>query len=69
MKTSEIPAIAGVVHEPDGPPMGAVALTHGAGGSRELPMLTAVCDEWARRGWLAVWKSGASGTGSVGCET
>ena len=54
MKTSEIPAIAGVVHEPDGPPMGAVALTHGAGGSRELPMLTAVCDEWARRGWLAV---------------
>lgn len=54
MKTSEIPAIAGVVHEPDGPPAGAVALTHGAGGSRESPMLTAVCDEWARRGWLAV---------------
>ncbi len=54
MKTSEIPAIAGVVHEPDGTPAGAVALTHGAGGSRESPMLTAICDEWARRGWLAV---------------
>ncbi|WP_137145875.1 alpha/beta family hydrolase [Mycolicibacterium sp. CR10] len=54
MKTSEIPAIAGVVHEPDGTPAGAVALTHGAGGSRESPMLTSICDEWARRGWLAV---------------
>jgi uncharacterized protein len=46
--------IAGVAHEPDGTPVGVVALTHGAGGSRESPMLQALCDEWARRGWLAV---------------
>ncbi|PRC43593.1 alpha/beta hydrolase [Mycobacterium sp. ITM-2017-0098] len=46
--------IAGVAHEPDGTPAGVVALTHGAGGSRESPMLQALCDEWARRGWLAV---------------
>jgi predicted alpha/beta-hydrolase family hydrolase len=46
--------IAGVAHEPDGPPAGAVALTHGAGGNRDSPMLVAICGEWARRGWLAV---------------
>ncbi|MGE2832967.1 alpha/beta family hydrolase [Mycobacterium sp. SMC-4] len=46
--------MAGVAHEPAGTPVGAVALTHGAGGSRESPMLIALCDEWARRGWLAV---------------
>ncbi|UXA18558.1 alpha/beta family hydrolase [Mycobacterium sp. SMC-4] len=46
--------IAGVLHEPAGTPAGAVALTHGAGGSRESPMLAALCEEWARRGWLAV---------------
>jgi predicted alpha/beta-hydrolase family hydrolase len=47
-------AIAGVAHEPDGTPSGVVVLTHGAGGSRESPLLKRVCDEWARRGWLAV---------------
>jgi predicted alpha/beta-hydrolase family hydrolase len=31
-----------------------VVLTHGAGGERESPLLQQVCDEWARRGWLAV---------------
>ena len=46
--------IAGVAHEPEGSPSGVVALTHGAGGSRDSPMLRALCDEWARRGWLAV---------------
>ncbi|GJF20301.1 hypothetical protein NGTWS1803_10650 [Mycolicibacterium cyprinidarum] len=46
--------IAGILHEPAGAPAGVVVLTHGAGGSRESPMLTAICDEWARRGWLAV---------------
>ncbi|AFM15320.1 alpha/beta hydrolase superfamily enzyme, predicted hydrolase [Mycolicibacterium chubuense NBB4] len=54
MTPTEIPAIAGVVHRPDSTPQGVVALTHGAGGSRESPMLTALCEEWARRGWLAV---------------
>ncbi|HEY5842907.1 MAG TPA: alpha/beta family hydrolase [Mycobacterium sp.] len=47
-------AIAGVAHEPAGPPAGVVVLTHGAGGSRDSPMLIRICDEWARRGWLAV---------------
>ena len=47
-------AIAGTAHAPDGVPKGAVVLTHGAGGSRESPLLTRTCDEWARRGWLAV---------------
>lgn len=46
--------IAGVVHEPAGEPAGVVVLTHGAGGSRESPLLIAICDEWAQRGWLAV---------------
>jgi predicted alpha/beta-hydrolase family hydrolase len=46
--------IAGVAHEPDGDPAGVVVLTHGAGGSRESALLQRLCEEWARRGWLAV---------------
>ena len=46
--------IAGVAHAPVGAPAGVVALTHGAGGSREAPLLKRICDEWAARGWLAV---------------
>jgi hypothetical protein len=46
--------IGGVAHEPAGTARGVVVLTHGAGGSRESPLLIALCDEWARRGWLAV---------------
>jgi predicted alpha/beta-hydrolase family hydrolase len=46
--------IGGVAHEPAGTARGVVVLTHGAGGSRESPLLIAVCDEWARRGWLAL---------------
>ena len=46
--------IAGIAHEPDGRPKGTVVLTHGAGGSRESALLKKICDEWARRGWLAV---------------
>jgi uncharacterized protein len=46
--------IAGLVHEPKGKPKGVVVLTHGAGGSRESPLLAKICDEWAHRGWLAV---------------
>ena len=50
--------IAGVAHQPvgdpNGRPKGIVVLTHGAGGDRESPLLQQVCDEWARRGWLAV---------------
>jgi predicted alpha/beta-hydrolase family hydrolase len=47
-------AIAGVAHEPKGEPSGVVVLTHGAGGSRSSALLKRICDEWARRGWLAV---------------
>lgn len=46
--------IAGVAHEPGGTPTGVVVLTHGAGGNRDAPLLRQLCDEWARRGWLAV---------------
>jgi predicted alpha/beta-hydrolase family hydrolase len=52
--TSSLEQIAGIAHEPAGTPDGVVVLTHGAGGSRESPMLQRLCDEWARRGWLAV---------------
>jgi uncharacterized protein len=47
-------AVAGIAHQPDDTPSGVVVLTHGAGGSRESPLLQQLCDEWARRGWLAV---------------
>src|SRR6185312_13446984 len=47
-------SIAGVAHRPAGDPAGVVVLTHGAGGSRDSPLLKRLCDEWARRGWLAV---------------
>jgi predicted alpha/beta-hydrolase family hydrolase len=50
--------IAGIAHEPErdppGGPKGIVVLTHGAGGSRESTLLQKLCDEWVRRGWLAV---------------
>ena len=46
--------IAGIAHQPGGKPTGTVVLTHGAGGSRESPLLVKICDEWASRGWLAV---------------
>ncbi len=46
--------IAGIAHEPAGKATGAVVLTHGAGGSRESPLLVKICDEWASRGWLAI---------------
>lgn len=54
MSATTIETIAGVAHQPDDTPVGVVVLTHGAGGSRESPLLIAICDEWARRGWLAV---------------
>jgi predicted alpha/beta-hydrolase family hydrolase len=50
----DLDAIAGIAHEPEGTPKGAVVLTHGAGGNRESPMLIRLCDEWARRGFLAM---------------
>lgn len=53
--TRDDPAeIAGIVHAPAGSPAGVVLLTHGAGGNRDSPMLQRLCDEWARRGFLAI---------------
>ncbi len=46
--------IDGVAHHPEGHAHGVVVLTHGAGGSRESPLLIGICDRWAQRGWLAV---------------
>lgn len=51
---SALEQIAGITHHPEGIPAGVVMLTHGAGGSRESPLLIRICDEWAARGWLAV---------------
>jgi predicted alpha/beta-hydrolase family hydrolase len=50
----ELDAIAGIAHHPVGEPAGVAVLTHGAGGSRESPLLVRICDEWARRGFVAV---------------
>lgn len=50
----DLDAIAGIAHPPAGEPTGAVLLTHGAGGSRESPLLIRLCVQWAGRGWLAV---------------
>lgn len=46
--------IAGIAHPPDDVAHGVVALTHGAGGDRDSALLQQICDEWARRGWLAI---------------
>lgn len=46
--------IAGVAHRPADTPQGVAVLTHGAGGNRDSALLQRICDEWARRGWLAV---------------
>jgi len=52
--SDRLDAIAGVSHAPARKPLGVVVLTHGAGGSRESPMLIAICEQWAARGWLAI---------------
>jgi uncharacterized protein len=51
---TDLDDIAGVAHPPVGTPDGVVVLTHGAGGNRDSALLQRLCDEWARRGWLAV---------------
>ncbi|MFN8088088.1 MAG: alpha/beta family hydrolase [Mycobacterium sp.] len=56
---TDLDAIAGIAHRPEDQPngvksRGVVVLTHGAGGSRESPLLIRICDEWAARGWVAI---------------
>lgn len=46
--------IAGIAHRPEGTPAGLVLLTHGAGGDRDSLMLQRICEEWSRRGFLAI---------------
>lgn len=46
--------IGGIAHEPATTPAGIVLLTHGAGGNRDAALLVDLCDEWARRGYLAI---------------
>ena len=50
--SAQLDGIAGLAHPPTGTPAGVVLLTHGAGGSRESPLLIRICQEWADRGWL-----------------
>ena len=52
--SDRLDTIAGVAHRPASTPVGVVVLTHGAGGSRESPLLIAICEQWAARGWLAI---------------
>ena len=54
MAADPLAVIAGIAHQPATDPIGVVVLTHGAGGSRDAPLLVRLCDEWAARGWLAV---------------
>ncbi|MDT5211986.1 MAG: uncharacterized protein QOK18_225 [Mycobacterium sp.] len=54
MDLDALDAVAGLAHAPKGKSRGTVLLTHGAGGNRDSAMLIKLCDEWARRGWLAV---------------
>jgi predicted alpha/beta-hydrolase family hydrolase len=50
----DLESIGGVAHRPAGRAAGVVVLTHGAGGNRDSPLLIAVCEQWAVRGWLAI---------------
>lgn len=50
----DLDAISGVAHHPAEAPAGVVLLAHGAGGDRDSPMLQQLCDQWARRGFLAI---------------
>ena len=52
--SDHLDAIAGVAHPPANRPVGVVVLTHGAGSSRESPLLIAICEQWAARDWLAI---------------
>jgi len=46
--------VRGSLHVPAGPPRGAVALTHGAGGTSDAAILQRVCDRFAEHGFLSL---------------
>lgn len=46
--------VHGHLHTPEGSPRGAVALTHGAGGNCDAPILVRMCERFADRGVVAL---------------
>lgn len=54
MTSQDLLEMAGIAHLPEGTPAGVVLLAHGAGGDRDSPMLQRLCQEWSRRGYLAI---------------
>ena len=51
---SAAPAVRGYVHRPAKPGGHALVLTHGAGGNCNAPLLVALCEEFARRGFATL---------------
>lgn len=47
-------AVHGSLHRPDGPPCGALALTHGAGSASDAAILQRICHRFAEHGFLAL---------------
>ncbi|MFD6674891.1 alpha/beta family hydrolase [Rhodococcus zopfii] len=46
--------VHGRLHVPDGPPRGAIAVTHGAGGTSDAAILRRMCDRFTEHGFLAL---------------
>lgn len=46
--------IQGWLHRPDGKARAALAVTHGAGGNAESPLLVAIAERWAAAGYLVL---------------
>ena len=46
--------VQGFLHRPDGEPARALVLTHGAGSNAQAPMLIAIAESLAARGWLVL---------------
>ncbi len=46
--------VRGFLHTPPGPSVGSLALTHGAGGNYDAPLLVASADAWSTRGFTVL---------------
>lgn len=46
--------VHGVLHSPDGPPVGSLALTHGAGGDCTAKLLVNVAERWSTAGFVVL---------------
>lgn len=51
---SAAPAVRGFLHQPAKAGSDALVLTHGAGGDCNAPLLVALCEAFAQRGWTAL---------------